>query len=186
MFIITNVCFSHNQCSIWKWYGHLTLGNNITSDMQPHGYHWDPIIFSAYLQFNDKSWIIYRCYPVCVSQSGIVVLFCLLLLQFSEALLFIQVCSSLDWCASLTKMWYPVIARNMKYTDSKVHGANMGPLWGRQDPGGPHVGPMNVGPMSCEFAVSFVMVSNALCWALFCLDSIQLYTYMAGLQMWRS
>ena len=22
--------------------------------------------------------------------------------------------------------------------DSKVHGANMGPIWGRQDPGGPH------------------------------------------------
>ena len=22
---------------------------------------------------------------------------------------------------------------------SKVHGANMGPIWGRQDPGGPHV-----------------------------------------------
>ena len=27
--------------------------------------------------------------------------------------------------------------------DNKVHGANMGPIWGRQDPGGPHVGPMN-------------------------------------------
>ena len=27
--------------------------------------------------------------------------------------------------------------------DSKVHGASMGPAWGRQDPGGPHVGPMN-------------------------------------------
>ena len=27
--------------------------------------------------------------------------------------------------------------------DSKVHGANMGPIWGRQDPGGPHIGPMN-------------------------------------------
>ena len=27
--------------------------------------------------------------------------------------------------------------------DSKVHGANMGPIWGRQDPGGPHVDPMN-------------------------------------------
>ena len=27
--------------------------------------------------------------------------------------------------------------------DSKVHGANMGPIWGRQDPGGPQVGPMN-------------------------------------------
>ena len=31
----------------------------------------------------------------------------------------------------------------MKLPDSKVHGANMGPIWGRQDPGGPHVGPMN-------------------------------------------
>ena len=26
---------------------------------------------------------------------------------------------------------------------NKVHGANMGPIWDRQDPGGPHVGPMN-------------------------------------------
>ena len=29
------------------------------------------------------------------------------------------------------------------YTDSKVHGVNMGPIWGRQDQGGPHVGPVN-------------------------------------------
>ena len=27
--------------------------------------------------------------------------------------------------------------------ESKVHEANMGPICGRQDPGGPHVGPMN-------------------------------------------
>ena len=27
--------------------------------------------------------------------------------------------------------------------ESKVHGANMEPTWGRQDPDGPHVGPMN-------------------------------------------
>ena len=27
--------------------------------------------------------------------------------------------------------------------DSKVHGANTGPIWDRQDPGGSHVGPMN-------------------------------------------
>ena len=26
--------------------------------------------------------------------------------------------------------------------DSKIHGANVGPTWGRQDPGGPHVGPI--------------------------------------------
>ena len=29
------------------------------------------------------------------------------------------------------------------HPDSKVHGANMGSIWGRQDPGGPHVGPMS-------------------------------------------
>ena len=28
--------------------------------------------------------------------------------------------------------------------DSKVHGANMVPIWGQQDPGGPRVGPMNL------------------------------------------
>ena len=27
--------------------------------------------------------------------------------------------------------------------DSKIHGANMGPIWDQQDRGGPHVGPMN-------------------------------------------
>ena len=30
------------------------------------------------------------------------------------------------------------------YPDSKVHGANMRPIWVRQDPGGPHVGPMHL------------------------------------------
>ena len=29
------------------------------------------------------------------------------------------------------------------FPDSKAHGVNMGPIWGRQDPGGPHAGPMN-------------------------------------------
>ena len=29
------------------------------------------------------------------------------------------------------------------FFDSKVRGANMGPIWSRQDQGGPHVGPMN-------------------------------------------
>ena len=29
------------------------------------------------------------------------------------------------------------------YPDSNVHGANMGPIWGQQDPDGPNVGTMN-------------------------------------------
>ena len=30
------------------------------------------------------------------------------------------------------------------YPDNKVHGANTGPTWDRQDPGGPHVGHVNL------------------------------------------
>ena len=37
------------------------------------------------------------------------------------------------------------VVPTLQYTqDSKVHGANIGPIWGQQDPGGPHVGPMNL------------------------------------------
>ena len=37
----------------------------------------------------------------------------------------------------------PICNKVNVYPYSKFHGANMGPLWGRQDPGGSHVGPMN-------------------------------------------
>ena len=32
----------------------------------------------------------------------------------------------------------------MNIPDSKDYEASMGPAWGGQDPGGPHVGPMNL------------------------------------------
>ena len=32
----------------------------------------------------------------------------------------------------------------VKIPDSKVHGANMGPIWVLSAPDGPHVGPMNL------------------------------------------
>ena len=41
------------------------------------------------------------------------------------------------------KQWDPFPFISFTIPDSKIHGANMGPIWGRQDPGGPHVGPMN-------------------------------------------
>ena len=47
--------------------------------------------------------------------------------------------------------------------DSKVHGANMGPIWGRQDPGGPHVGPMNLAAGDyISVWISFVSNSNVI------------------------
>ena len=30
----------------------------------------------------------------------------------------------------------------------------MGPIWGRQDPGGPHVGPMNIASWACSLKQS--------------------------------
>ena len=41
------------------------------------------------------------------------------------------------------------------FPDSKVHWTNMGHIWGRQDPGGPHVGPMNIW-------VTFVLTEKSL------------------------
>ena len=44
-------------------------------------------------------------------------------------------------CIHLT--WTNVQTSIENHPDNKVHGANMGPIWGRQDPGGPHVGNIN-------------------------------------------
>ena len=46
-------------------------------------------------------------------------------------------------CKSEDKRVSPYLSQ-LLHPDNKVHGANMGPIWGRQDPGGPHVGPMNL------------------------------------------
>ena len=51
-------------------------------------------------------------------------------------------CNKFD-CRSAT-MDTPSTNLQLRVPDSKVHGANMGPIWGRQDPGEPHVGPMNL------------------------------------------
>ena len=53
------------------------------------------------------------------------------------------------WSCRHTWQWYVLHmhptsqSQNTNPPDSKVHGAYMGPTWGRQDPSGPHVGPMN-------------------------------------------
>ena len=37
--------------------------------------------------------------------------------------------------------------------DSKVDGGNMGPIWGRQGSGGPHVGPMNFAIWDAKYVI---------------------------------
>ena len=41
--------------------------------------------------------------------------------------------------------------------DSKIHGANMGAIWGRQDPVGPHVGPMNFAIW--DYIIYFIIIT---------------------------
>ena len=56
----------------------------------------------------------------------------------------------IDWClggasqcAGVADWTWRLISIRELVPDSKIHGANMDPIWGRQDPGGPHVGPVN-------------------------------------------
>ena len=74
-------------------------------------------------------------------------------MNFNQAGCYEGILRSTSVCA---QAWQRVMNRGVcRYTsqrqtlyhaipDSKVHGANMGPTWGRQDPGGPHVVPMNL------------------------------------------
>ena len=51
---------------------------------------------------------------------------------------------------------WTTISYRHRHPDSKVHGDNMGPIWGRQDPGGPHVGPMNLAIWAVKATMAFI------------------------------
>ena len=59
------------------------------------------------------------------------------------------------------------------YPDSKVRGANMEPIWGRQGPGGPHVGPMNFAIWVVIRCWIYAESANALRWY----ETIQAYYF---------
>ena len=68
-------------------------------------------------------------------------------MMFDSAFI-LTLCMCLDIrkaCQTHLHQWsaYMAFTTAVHYPDSKVHGANMGPIWGRQDPGGPHIGPIN-------------------------------------------
>ena len=48
----------------------------------------------------------------------------------------------------------------MNNPDSKVHGANMEPIWGQQDPDGHHVGPMNFAIWEVSTCIFFIKNIN--------------------------
>ena len=61
---------------------------------------------------------------------------------FSRMAVWLQVEQSNDCVNSYTCMLRQILYGKI-YSNSKIHGANMGPTWSRQDPGGSHVGSMN-------------------------------------------
>ena len=47
------------------------------------------------------------------------------------------------WLNWINLIWDDDMYPQQNNPDSKVNGANIGPTWGRQDPGGTYVGPTN-------------------------------------------
>ena len=68
-----------------------------------------------------------------------------------------------------------LLGYNLISPDSKVLGANMRPIWGRQDPGGPHVGPIiselcYLGELELTKYNPCITLTGEL-WGVFCEDS---------------
>ena len=84
---------------------------------------------------NMRRWMVLRAIKPALTPSH--ALFCIEnrnkcpLLQFTPD-------DPIDLTTFLANLWWEPIS------DSKIHGANMGPTWGHQDPGGPHVGHTNL------------------------------------------
>ena len=93
------------------------------------------------LQFRWKTRIILSlCIYICVCVCVCVVSYCL------DSFCLCHRRSDLS--TSLHHRGYCMIA--LVYPISKVRGTNMDPIWSRQDPGGPHVGPINFAIWVCN------------------------------------
>ena len=66
-------------------------------------------------------------------------------------------------CNSAVCREWSALVRN---PDSKAHGSNMGPIWGRQNPGEPHVGPMNLAIWEVESRTRFISFATGFPWIL--------------------
>ena len=59
--------------------------------------------------------------------------------------------------------WMENMMKYHIYPDSKVHGTNMGPNWGQQDPGGSHGGSMNLAiwvPINLKYIIDHEQQSH--------------------------
>ena len=78
-------------------------------------------------------------------------------------------------CCIERKLYKPV----ERYPDSKVRGANMGPISGRQDPGGPHVGPVNFAIRVCISSTICMIKFHNYMFSVFVSARVHLFTLQA-------
>ena len=72
---------------------------------------------------------------------------------------YMETLPALPWLAFC--VWSPPPTKD--HPDSKIHGANVGPTWGRQDPGEPHAGHRNLAIwVNRSFDVLFAVILNNL------------------------
>ena len=93
------------------------VNNHEGGDLRRHRVHYDVILMCSLCQFYWQT-VIVRCQEIGVLWSQIIPHF--------------------------NCTWDILIRVVNDSLDIKVHGVNMGPTWGRQDPGGPHVGHRNL------------------------------------------
>ena len=98
-----------------------------------------------------------RCWTCVISNNSSDIMWIILYIKWTVAFIILPMYLTLAYCLSCcyictNMLWSDFVEYYYVYIlvtllgnspDSKVHGANMGPIWGRQDPGGPHVGPMD-------------------------------------------
>ena len=70
--------------------------------------------------------------------------------------------------------------------DSKVCGASMGPTWGRKDPGGPHVGPMNLAIWAIALFIIFsvINISDLTKWCVWIFKSYSCLNSASAALLW--
>ena len=85
----------------------------------------------------------------------------------------------IPYLAQESQVWNVVLIA-WSIPNSKVRGANMGPIWDRQDPGGPHVGPMNLAIWHIQQVSLSSCVSSCVM-----IDRVKSWTYIIpGLYGW--
>ena len=95
----------------------------------------------------------------CIGQKGLrqsesLCDWCLSPIKLAGILIPLQVCEKLPFMSKVPSIMYII-------PDNKVHGANMGPIWGLQGSGGPHAGRMNLAmyPIVSDGTVSHHVVA---------------------------